>query len=67
MAPKDLGRYAPAPSRVTLDSLDERVSNVERLLISLHAQMTPKWVRTTGWTAIVGSVLGVALKVWMAK
>lgn len=64
---KDLGRYAPAPPRVTLESLDERVGNIERLLLAMHAQQTPKWLRTGGWTAVVGSVLGVALKVWLEK
>lgn len=67
MAPRDLGRYAPAPPRVTLESLDDRVSNIERLLLAMQAQQTPKWLKVGGWTTIVGSVLGVAVKVLLQQ
>jgi hypothetical protein len=53
----------PDPPKVTLETLDERVSNIERLLVQMHGEMTPKWVRVGGWATIVGSVLGAAAKV----
>jgi len=64
MTPRDEGRYAPA-SKVTLESLDERVENIERLLVSLAAHQTPKWLKAGGWVTIAGSFLGVALKTWL--
>jgi hypothetical protein len=63
MPPNDLDRYAPAPPRVTLESLDERVDNIERILMNMQDEQTPKWLRAGGWATIVGSILGIALKV----
>lgn len=62
MTPRDEGRYAAVP-RTTLEGLDERLSNVERILIRMEAQGTPKWLKVGGWTTMVGAVLGAALKV----
>lgn len=67
MYPRDLGRYAPAPPKITLSSLDERLSNVERILLRMEASSTPKWLRTGGWVTIVGSVLGIAVKIFAEK
>lgn len=50
---------------VTLETLDARVGHIEQLLIKMHADMTPKWVRVGGWATLVGSVLGAALKVML--
>ncbi len=61
-APRDEGRYALVP-KVTLHSLDQRLGNVERILLSMQAQQTPKWVKLGGWTSVVGAALGVAVKV----
>jgi len=63
---KDLGRYAPAKTvDQRLESLETRTAHIEQLLVRMHAEMTPKWVRAGGWTAVVGGVLGTLLKVWM--
>ncbi len=62
MAPKSEGRYEVVP-KVTLSSLDDRLGNVERILLAMHAQQTPKWVKLGGWTSVVGAALGVAVKV----
>lgn len=43
----------------TLQDLDRRLSNVEQLLIELHARMLPKWARATA----LGAFLGACLKV----
>jgi len=63
---RDEGRYALIP-KVTLASLDQRLSNLERILLSMQAQQTPKWVRMGGWTSIVGAALGVAVKVLLGS
>lgn len=65
-APRDEGRYALIP-RITLASLDQRLSNVERILLQIQATQTPRWLKVGSWTTIVGSVLGVAVKVFLAK
>lgn len=64
--PRDLGRYEPV-ERVTLSSLDQRLSNVERLLLQIQANQTPRWLKVGSWTTIVGSILGVAVKVLLEK
>lgn len=66
MTPRDEGRYALVP-KVTLQSLDSRLSNVERILLQIQATQTPRWLKTGGWATIVGSVIGVAVKVILAK
>lgn len=63
---RDLGRYAPAP-QPSLADLDQRLSNVEQILLSMQAQATPKWLRTGGWVTIAGSVLGIALERWLGQ
>jgi len=55
-------RYDDVP-KVTLESLDQRLENVERVLLAMQAQMTPKWLRIGGWATFLGVVLGTALKV----
>jgi len=59
---RDPGRYALIP-KVTLMSLNDRLSNVERILLQIQSNQTPKWVKAGGWTTIVGSVLAVAVKI----
>jgi hypothetical protein len=64
MTPRHEGRYEVVSTpKVTLASLDDRISNVERILLAMHAQQTPKWVKLGGWTSVVGAALGVAVKV----
>lgn len=53
--------------KATMEQLDQRLSNVERILLALQAQQTPKWLRVGGWTTIAGSILGVAVKVLLEK
>jgi len=62
--PRDEGRYALIP-KITLASLDARLTNVERILLRIESHQTPKWLKVGSWTTIVGSVLGVALKIWL--
>ncbi len=60
----------PAPPKSVserLTELDQRLDNVERLLLAMQAQMTPKWLRATGWGTVIGTVLASALKVWGSK
>ena len=61
--------FIPPPRSVSdrLSELDQRLDNVERLLLAMQAQMTPKWLRATGWGTVIGTVLATALKVWTAK
>lgn len=47
----------------SLIDIDQRLANVEQILLHLQAQMLPKWARATCWTTIAGSVLGIAIKV----
>jgi hypothetical protein len=48
-----------------LVDIDQRLQNVEQLLLHLQAQMLPKYLRVGGWVSIVGSVLGMAVKVML--
>lgn len=64
--PRDLGRYALVP-KVTLASLDARLTNVERILLRIESAQTPRWLKVGSWTTIVGSVLGVAVKIILAS
>jgi hypothetical protein len=43
--------------------LDERLTNIERVVLSIQAQMTPKWLRMGAW----GALLGAALKEFLSK
>jgi hypothetical protein len=47
----------------SLVDIDQRLTNVERILLNIQAQMLPKYLRVGGWVSIVGSVLGIACKV----
>jgi hypothetical protein len=47
----------------SLVDIDQRLQNVEQLLLALQAQMLPKYLRVGGWVSIVGSIVGVAIKV----
>ena len=64
--PRDEGRYALVP-KVTLTSLDARLTNVERILLRIESTQAPKWLKIGSWTTIAGSVLGVAVKVFLSK
>jgi hypothetical protein len=64
--PRDEGRYALVP-KVTLASLDSRLTNVERILLRIESTQTPRWLKASAWTTIVGSILGVAVKVMLSK
>ena len=43
--------------------LDERLTNIERVVLSIQAQMTPKWLRMGAW----GTLIGAALKEILSK
>jgi hypothetical protein len=47
----------------TNQKLDERLTNIERVVLSIQAQMTPKWLRMGAW----GALLGAALKEFLSK
>ena len=66
MQPRDEGRYALVP-KVTLASLDQRLGNVERILLQIQATQSPRWLKVGGWTSIVGAALGVAVKVLLGS
>lgn len=65
MTPRDEGRYVLVP-KVTLASLDSRLTNVERILLRIESAQTPRWLKTGSWATIVGSVVGVAVKIILA-
>jgi hypothetical protein len=46
-----------------IKELNERMSNVERVVLAIQAQMTPKWLRMGAW----GALLGAALKEFLSK
>lgn len=43
--------------------LNDRLTNIERVVLSIQAQMTPKWLRMGAW----GAFLGAALKELLSK
>jgi hypothetical protein len=45
----------------SLVDIDKRLSNVEQILLSLHAQMIPKWARYTSWGMFAGACIKVLL------
>lgn len=45
----------------SLASIDHRLTNIERVVLALQAQMTPKWVRMTAWGAFVGACVKAML------
>lgn len=47
------------PTPPTMQDLDRRLSNVERLLLEIQARMLPRWARATA----LGAFLGACLKV----
>ncbi len=55
----------PPPPHATLDSLDKRLQHVEQMLLRLDAQLTPRWLRVSGWGAFLGSALAAAIKLWL--
>lgn len=56
----------PTPP-TTLESLDRRLSHVERLLIEIHATQAPKWLRSTGWLTVIGTLIGGIVKAMVEK
>lgn len=57
----------PSGVGVTMEQLDVRLTNVERLLIDIQASQAPKWLRMGGWTSIIGAVLGAAFRMAFFK
>lgn len=58
------GAARPQPEGYpSLVDIDQRLANVEQVLLHIQAQMLPKYLRVGGWVTIVGSVVGAALKV----
>jgi hypothetical protein len=43
--------------KVTLKDVDKRLTNVERVLLSIQAQLTPRWLRIGAWGAFAGAML----------
>lgn len=35
----------------------ERLSNLEKVVMAIQAQMTPKWLRVTTWAGILAAAL----------
>lgn len=64
--PRDEGRYALIP-KVTLASLDARLTNVERILLRIESTQAPRWLKVGSWTTIAGSILGIAIKVYLGS
>lgn len=50
------------PEKPTLESLDARLQNVERLLVEIQARMLPRWARFSALGAFVGACLKVLLQ-----
>lgn len=60
-------RPEPESHPVTLEALDRRLTHVERLLIEIHATQAPKWLRSTGWLTVIGTLLGGVIKALAEK
>lgn len=43
--------------KFSLEEINARLTNVERLLIRIQAEMTPKWLRMSAWGALIGAAL----------
>lgn len=43
----------------SLHTIDQRLTNIERVVLGLQAMMTPKWVRYAGWGTFAGACLRV--------
>jgi hypothetical protein len=70
MPPPPPRRLRPAPSpkpqpdgHPSLVDIDQRLTNVERILLDMQAAIIPKKLRIGGWVTIMGSVLGIAIKI----
>lgn len=62
----------PPPPRlpsgvVTMGQLDARLTNVERILLEIQAQQPPKWLRTSGWTSLIGGALVAIVRMAVFK
>lgn len=47
----------------TNKELNERLTNIERVVLAIQAQMTPRWLRMGAW----GALIGAALKEFFSK